>query len=77
MSDLIEWLRPQYRDIRTLDDGTIVATVDLMFTRAICIDLTRTGYDKRFCFDDRALADAEFAKLQTGDDEPAGFIARR
>ena len=74
---LVEWLRPQYRDIRTLEDGTIVATVDLMYTRAICLDLTRTGYGKRFCFENRDLADSEFAKLQTGDDEPAGFIARR
>lgn len=66
-----------YRNIRTLEDGTVVATLELMFTRAICIDLNWQSWDKRFCFEDRELAVTEILKLKTCDDEPTGYIARR
>jgi hypothetical protein len=48
-----------------------------MFTRAIYIDLDLNGWGKRFCFEDKDRAVEEYAKLQTGDDEPTGWIARR
>jgi len=77
-NELIAWLAGQgYENLRQLEDGTVVGTYELMFTRAIFIDLTYTGFDKRFCFQDRELALEEIAKLQTGDDEPTGYIARR
>ena len=66
-----------YQDVRALDDGTIVGMGNLMFTKAIYMDLNLYGWGRRFCFQDRALADAEFKKLQTGDEEPVGWIARR
>jgi hypothetical protein len=66
-----------YQDVRALDDGTIVGMGNLMFTKAIYMDLNLYGWGRRFCFQDRALADAEFKKLQTGEQEPAGWIARR
>jgi len=76
--DLIDWLAGQgYENLRELEDGTVVGTYELMFTRAIFIDLTATGWDKRFCFQDKPLALEELAKLKTGDDEPSGYIARR
>jgi hypothetical protein len=60
-----------------LMDGTIIGVGDLMFTRAIYIDLDLNGWGKRFCFEDRDLAVEEFMKLKTGDDEPTGWVARR
>jgi hypothetical protein len=77
MNELIEYLKESYQNIRVLDDGTIIATGELLFTRAIYIGLDRWGFEKRFCFEDRNLAIKEFLKLQTGDDEPTGWIARR
>jgi hypothetical protein len=66
-----------YQDVSYLRDGTIIGIGDLMFTRAIYIDLDPNGWGKRFCFEDRDLAIAEYVKLQTGDDEPTGWVARR
>lgn len=77
-SDLIKTLESDgYANVRALEDGTVVGTIDLMFTRAIFIDLDYQGWGKRFCFKDRDLADSEVQKLKTGDDEPVGYIARR
>jgi hypothetical protein len=41
------------------------------------MDMNPHGWGRRFCFEDRALADAEFAKLTSEDVEPVGWIARR
>jgi hypothetical protein len=66
-----------YQNVRVLEDGTVVGTSELMFTRAVYIGLDRYGWEKRFCFQDREMATSEVAKLKTGDDEPSGYIARR
>lgn len=66
-----------YLVVDFLRDGTIVGMGDLMFTRAIYIDLDLNGWGKRFCFEDKDLAVEEFMKLKTGDDEPTGWVARR
>ena len=75
---LIEYLKEQgYENLKALDDGTIVGTLELMFTRAICIGLNEWSWEKRFCFQDREMAVTELNKLVEGDDEPTGYIARR
>jgi hypothetical protein len=66
-----------YREVRLLPDGSIIAIGDLMFTRAIYMDVDLNGWGRRFCFEDRALADTEFQRLQNEDQEPTGWIARR
>lgn len=76
--ELIEFLREQgYENLRELPDETVVGTLELMYTRAICIGLNRWSWEKRFCFENKELALEELAKLTTGDDEPTGYIARR
>jgi hypothetical protein len=76
--DLISFLAEQgYENLRELEDGTVVGTQELMFTTAICIDLNWQSWDKRFCFKEKSLAISEIAKLQTCDDEPTGYVARR
>lgn len=67
-----------YQDLRVLDDGTIVGTIELLFTRGLCVDLDKWGVGHRYCFEDRALASQACAALESGDDLPlAGFVASR
>lgn len=66
-----------YLNVRALEDGSIVAIGDLIFTRAIYMDVELNGWGRRFCFEDRALADSEFDRLKSELDEPIGWIARR
>jgi hypothetical protein len=66
-----------YIDVRMLEDESIVAIGELMFTRAIYMDVDLLGWGRRFCFENRDLAVVEYAKLQNGDMEPQGWIARR
>jgi hypothetical protein len=77
--ELAAWLVEDggYRAARVLPDGSIAALLDLAFTRAICLGVTRWGWENRFCFEDRALADRRFAALESEDDEPAGYTERR
>ena len=77
--ELAAWLVEDggYRAARVLPDGSIAATLDLLYTRAICLGVTRWDWENRFCFEDRALADRRFAALDSVEDVPAGFTARR
>lgn len=78
VNELIDFLLSEgYKNVRELEDGTIVGTIGLMFTTAICIDLDVCGYDKRFCFESHDTALLEISKLKSGNDEPSGYIARR
>lgn len=70
-------LRNDYLEVRVLPDGSVAALLDLVYTRALHLGCTQWGYARRFCFPDRGLATRRFADLQTEDDEPAGYIAKR
>lgn len=83
MNTLPDWITREWQQengyiaLRTLDDGTVIGLFPLLFTLAIIMDIEPLGYGRRFCFEDRERAVAEFSKLQSGDDEPDGYIARR
>ena len=63
---------------RQLDDGTYVALGRLMFTVGLFIGVQAVApYTRRYCYSDPTEANAEYLALQTGDDEPSGWIARR
>jgi hypothetical protein len=63
---------------RQLDDGTYIAIGRLMFSVALFIDVQPiTPYRKRFCFPSLDLAIAAYTDMQTPDDVPTGWIARR
>lgn len=66
-----------YLEVKVLEDGSVAAIGNLLFTRAIYLGCNLYGWTRRFCFDDRELASQEFAKLKSEEDEPQGFIARR
>lgn len=75
--DLLDYLRQQYRAVKVLPDGSIAVQADLLFTRAIILGVDQCGYARRFCFEDKARCDHEYEALQSEDDEPTGWIARR
>ena len=66
-----------YKNVRLLPDGTWAGTIELMFTRAICTNITPLSYSYRWCFEDRDRAVEELNKLEAMDDHPTGWIARR
>lgn len=78
--ELHDWLMRHggYIDVRLLPDGSIAGLMRLLTTVAICLDVTRTcSYERRFCFRDAALAMQRFSELQSEDDTPEGWHARR
>lgn len=77
--EFFQWLSDQgYKNLRQLGDGTIVGTLDLLFTRGLCVDLDRWGYGSRYCYEQRDMAVRACEALKSGDDTPmAGFIAER
>lgn len=66
-----------FLDVRELEDGTIVGLGRLLFTTAIYIDLDIWGWGRRYCFEDSALAQEQYQRLQSGDDIPQGWVAQR
>lgn len=76
--DLLAFLQTQgYQNLRLLDDGTIGGMLQLLYTKAIVLGLERGGWEYRYCFEEAARADLEFAKLKAVDEEPSGWVARR
>lgn len=72
-----EALEGEYMRVRILPDGSVAALDDLLYTRAIYLGVTRESWARRFCFEDRALASQRFVELESEDDEPHGYVARR
>lgn len=77
-AELAAWMRSSgYLRARVLPDGSVAGVLDLLTTRAVVLGCNEDGWSNRFCFADRALADQRFDELQSEDDVPEGFIARR
>lgn len=66
-----------YMDVRVLPDGSIAYLYRLITTVAIHLGVDRNGWTRRFCYADERRAWQEYQALQTEDDEPTGWIARR
>lgn len=66
-----------YIATKVLPDGSVAALTDLIYTRAILLGCTDWGYSRRFCFKDREMATQRFEDLNSEDDEPQGYVARR
>lgn len=77
-ADLQAELETMYEKVRRLEDGTFIAVHNLMFTRALHIDMDRLGWQRRYCYADFALADKAFEEMKTADDQPLpGYVASR
>jgi hypothetical protein len=67
-----------YQNLRVLDDGTIVGTLDLIYTRSLLIGLNEWSWERRYCYEHRELANVAVQLIATGDDEPLpGYVAQR
>jgi hypothetical protein len=79
LADLADDIRAEqgYAGVRALPDGTIVALGRLASTTAVYVDLLRTGWASRYCFESAPLAVAAFDQVQSGEDVPAGCVAER
>lgn len=76
-AELTRWLAENYAQVRQLPDGTYAGLNRLLYTTAIFLDLDAWGWGRRFCFESDATARERFAGLQSADDEPAGYVAKR
>jgi hypothetical protein len=70
-------LEEGYIQPRQLSDGTWIAMQRLIFTTAIVTGLHEWGWINRYCYDDPVRVRAEFAKINSKNDEPTGWIAKR
>lgn len=66
-----------YEGVKRLPDGSYAVLMRLCFTHAIALGVTGSGITTRFCYSDRTAILHEWENLQTKDDEPEGWIARR
>lgn len=75
---LLEESGGSYLRYRVLDDGSLAILCRLAFTKAIMVGVTDIDpYERRYCFEDFALAEAEFEALTHKGHIPNGFIATR
>lgn len=66
-----------YGAVRVLPDGSIAGIVQLMTTWGLMTGMHRDGWTQRFCFRRLDKALEQLYALQSEDDEPVGFVARR
>lgn len=78
-AELLKHLREDgYRQLRVLEDGTVVGVGALMFTTALYIGLTGISWERRYCYPSITLALDALMALKTGDDFPLeGYVAKR
>jgi hypothetical protein len=68
----------KYKDVKVLDNGTVIGTIDLMFTRGLCVGLNWDGWESRYCYEDRELASRAASEMVSDDHPPLpGYIAQR
>lgn len=58
-----------YWNIRFLPDG-VVCNARMMFTTAVLVDVNHAAYEKRFCYENHALAEVCCLQMTSVDDEP-------
>lgn len=70
-------MREGYLAARVLPDGTVAGVQSMLTTTALFLGCTPMGYDMRYCFKGRHLAMQRFDNLQSENDVPEGWLARR
>lgn len=67
-----------YYQLRVLADGTVAGLGKLLYTTALHIGLNEISWERRYCYEDSALAEKALQGLITGDDMPLeGYVAKR
>lgn len=78
--DFTEWMRSEgcFMGAKRLPDGSYAGFKRLLYTHAICLGVTpMSAYSRRFCYEDTASCLQSYAELQSREDTPTGWIARR
>lgn len=57
--------------------GSVAGLQRMLTTTALFLGVNRHGYETRYCFRDAALALMRLGELQSDDDVPDGWLARR
>lgn len=65
-----------YYNIKRLKDGRWCGLFRFLFTEAIVVGLTRSGYEYRYCYEPDTIA-AEQLKKYNGTEEPTGWITKK
>lgn len=66
-----------YSNVRKVEGGFIGLT-PLIYTTGLCIGLDAWGYEERYCYGDRFLAERACNAMKSVDDEPmTGYVAKR
>lgn len=76
-ADLLKYLEWEgYTDLRTLEDGSIVGVLKMLYTWGTVVDLERYGHGGRVCWPTYEQA-AHFARTMVTVDDvpPAGYTA--
>lgn len=68
----------QMVDWKVLPDNSLAMRVRLMFTTAICLGVGEISpYTTRWCYEDMEACQKAWDSLQSEDDEPTGWVAKR
>jgi hypothetical protein len=76
--EMITFLTQQgYTNIRAVEGG-FVGLVRLIYTTGLCIGIDAWGYEGRYCYGDRFLAERACNAMKSIDDEPLpSYVAKR
>lgn len=73
--ELTQWPRESagFKGAKRLPDGSYAGVTSLITTYAICLQVDRGGYSRRFCFSDLSVCLSEFERLSSAYDTPQGW----
>ena len=66
-----------YEQVRMLPTGEAAGLSRFLFTTGLCVGLTEIGYRTRFCYPDRASAEAALAEWDGNGDPPGPWIKEK
>ena len=74
MNDVLSW---GYVRARQLPDGRWLGVTPMLFTAALCVDLTSAGYAWRYCYASMGEAVAALEAWDGQGDAPGNWIKRK
>ncbi len=65
-----------YYQLKELPDGSVCGLYRFIFTEAIILDITLSGYGDRYCYEPETIA-SEQLDLYDGTTEPTGWKVKK
>jgi len=74
LTALVQWLEREtsWRSLRVID-GLVCGLEDYLTTRALAVGLNYESYERRYCYQNRAEADAALANYADTSQHPPGM----